>query len=75
MLRWPNCLHVVHLRSLSDHCALVLSVDEQNWGSRPFQMLKCWADISGYNNFVSDKWWYFQVEVWGLCVEAKTKDD
>jgi len=53
--RWPNCIQVAQLRGLSDHCALVLSVDEQNWGRRPFRMLKCWTDIPGYKEFVSSK--------------------
>ena len=39
--RWQNCIQVAQLRGLSDHCALVLSVDEQNWGPRPFRVLKC----------------------------------
>lgn len=29
-LRWPHCLQVAQLGGLSDHCLLVLSVDEQN---------------------------------------------
>jgi len=33
--RWLNCLQVAFMRGLSDHCLLVLSVDEQNWGPRP----------------------------------------
>ena len=55
-LRWPNCLQVAQLRGLSDHCAIILSVDEQNWGLKPFRMQKCWADVPGYKNFVSSKW-------------------
>ncbi|XP_024630380.2 exodeoxyribonuclease-like [Medicago truncatula] len=31
-LTWPNCVQVAHLRGLSDHCPLILSVDEENWG-------------------------------------------
>ncbi|XP_024628654.1 DNA-(apurinic or apyrimidinic site) endonuclease-like [Medicago truncatula] len=33
-LLWPNCIQVGHLRGLSDHCPIVLSVDEENWGPR-----------------------------------------
>jgi len=61
-LRWPNYIQAAQLRGLSDHCAVILSVDEQNWGPRPFRMLKCWADVPGYKNFVSSKWRSFQVE-------------
>jgi exonuclease III len=39
-LLWPNCSQIAHMQSLSDHCPLVLSVDEENWGTRPFCMLK-----------------------------------
>jgi len=30
-LVWPNCLQVAHLRGLSDHCHLLLTVNEDNW--------------------------------------------
>jgi exonuclease III len=40
-LLWPNCFHVAHLRGLSDHCPILLSVDDQNWGPRPTRLLKC----------------------------------
>ncbi|KEH26260.1 hypothetical protein MTR_6g048650 [Medicago truncatula] len=29
-LLWPNSMQVAHLRVLSDHCPIVLSVDEEN---------------------------------------------
>ncbi|XP_024640624.1 uncharacterized protein [Medicago truncatula] len=32
---WPNCIQVAQLRGLSDHCPILLSVDEENWGPRP----------------------------------------
>lgn len=47
--KWPNCLQVAALRGLSDHCPLVLSVDDHNWGPKPVRMLKCWADVPGYH--------------------------
>ncbi|GAU12613.1 hypothetical protein TSUD_132230 [Trifolium subterraneum] len=34
-------------------------------GPRPSRMLKCWKDIPGYNRFVKDKWFSFQLEGWG----------
>jgi exonuclease III len=37
---WPNYKQVAHLRSLSDHCALVLSASEEDWGPQPSRMLK-----------------------------------
>jgi hypothetical protein len=58
---WPNCIQVVYQRGLSDHIPLVLHVDEANWGPRPLRMLKCWADYSGYDEFVKQKWGSFTV--------------
>jgi len=54
--QWPNCFQVALLRGVSDHCPLHLSVDEENWGPRPSRMLKCWEELSGYKQFVQDKW-------------------
>ncbi|GAU41118.1 hypothetical protein TSUD_288080 [Trifolium subterraneum] len=39
-LAWPNCQQVARLRGLSDHCSLVLSANEEDWGTRPSRMLK-----------------------------------
>jgi len=64
-LVWPNCVQVALLRGLSDHCPLVLSVDEENWGPRPFRFLKCWSDNPGYKQFVKDKWNSYDVDGWG----------
>ncbi|GAU34020.1 hypothetical protein TSUD_393660 [Trifolium subterraneum] len=59
------------LRGLSDHCSLVLSVNEEDWGPRPSRMLKCWRDVPGYKVFVRDKWNSFQVDGWGGYVLKK----
>lgn len=39
---------MAQLSSLSDHCPIVLFVNEENWVPKPFRMLKCWADVPGY---------------------------
>jgi len=59
---WPNCIQVANQRGLFDHVPLVLSVDVDNWGPRPFRMLKCWADFPGYSQFVRDNWRSFNIE-------------
>jgi hypothetical protein len=51
-------------RGLSVHYLLMLSIDEENWGLRPFYMLKCWAGLPGYKQFVSKDWQSIQVEGW-----------
>ncbi|GAU14347.1 hypothetical protein TSUD_309070 [Trifolium subterraneum] len=64
-LTWANCIQTAQLRGLSDHCPLVLSVDEENWGPRPVRMLKCWHDTPSFRKFVIDKWSSLQVDGWG----------
>ncbi|GAU19481.1 hypothetical protein TSUD_77250 [Trifolium subterraneum] len=64
-LAWPNCTQTARLRGLSDHCSLVLSANEDDWGPRPLRMLKCWRDVPGYQVFVKEKWKELQVDGWG----------
>jgi hypothetical protein len=67
-------MQVAQLRGLSDHCALVLESDEENWGLRPLRMLKCWRDIPGYNLLVKEKWHSLQVGRWGdFVLQEKLK--
>jgi len=65
---WPNSIQVALQRSLSDHVPLVLFMDEENWGPRPLQMLKCWADFQGYADFVRNRWGSFVLNGWGNYV-------
>ncbi|PNY13834.1 cysteine-rich receptor-like protein kinase [Trifolium pratense] len=62
---WPNCLQIALPRGLSDHCPIVLSVDEENWGPKPFHMLRSWSDMPRYKEFVIEKWRSFNVYGWG----------
>ncbi|GAU50621.1 hypothetical protein TSUD_410220 [Trifolium subterraneum] len=64
-LAWPNCKQTARLRGFSDHCSLVLSANEEDWGPRPSRMLKCWRDVPGYQLFVKDRWKSIQVDGWG----------
>jgi hypothetical protein len=64
-LTWQNCYQIALVRGLSDHCPILLSVDDENWGPKPFRMLKSWATLPGYHEFVKDKWQSFQVNGWG----------
>jgi len=51
----------------------MLVVNEENWGPKPTQLLKCWADISRYKLFVCDQWRSYQVEGWRLYFEIKAE--
>jgi len=65
---WPNSIQLVNQRGLSDHVPLVLYVDEDNWGPRPFRMLKCWADLPGYEMYVRDQWASYNIDGCGAFV-------
>jgi hypothetical protein len=64
-LTWPNCFQLATTRRLSDHCLLLLSIDEENWGPKPLRLLKCWENYPGYKMFVRDQWHSFQLDGWG----------
>ncbi|GAU40836.1 hypothetical protein TSUD_287740 [Trifolium subterraneum] len=48
MISFPNCTQMALPRTLSDHCPILFSIDERNWGPRPLRMLKCWLEIPGF---------------------------
>jgi len=71
---FPNCIQAALPRGLSDHCPIVLTIDEKNWGPRPLRMLKCWADVPGYFDFVKEKWPTTHVYGWsGFVIKEKLK--
>lgn len=41
---WPNCIQSVVPRGLSNHYSIMFMIEEDNWGSKPQRLLKCWAD-------------------------------
>lgn len=42
-----------------------MTINEKNWGPRVVQMLKDWAHLPGYREFVKEQWLSFQVDGWG----------
>ncbi|XP_024626681.1 uncharacterized protein [Medicago truncatula] len=72
---FPNCIQMALSRSLSDHCPLLLTIDDDNWGPKPLRMLQCWSDIPGYGDFVKEKWHSIQVQGWrGFILKEKLKE-
>ena len=65
---WPNCIQFANQRGLSDHVPLVLYEGEDNWGPRPFRMLKCWDELPSYEQYVCDKWGSYIIDGWGAFV-------
>ncbi|XVF10646.1 hypothetical protein REPUB_Repub07fG0200300 [Reevesia pubescens] len=43
-------------RSLSDHNPIVLSVEDKDWGPKPFRFFNHWLDIEGFSDVVINKW-------------------
>lgn len=58
---WPHCIQVALAQSISYHCSMMLTLDENNWGPRLTCMLNCWSDILGYKDFVMEKLLYFHI--------------
>ena len=49
-------------------------MDEENWRPKPFRMLKCWADMLGYKQFVTSQWRSFQIQgLGGFVLKEKFK--
>jgi len=44
---------------------LITSPAEANWRPRPNRLLKCWSDLPGYKEFVTEKWQSFRIDGWG----------
>lgn len=53
---WPGLLQWGLLRSVSDHCVVVLKEREVDCGPKPFHFLNCWKDVTGYRKFVENTW-------------------
>ncbi|GKV01451.1 hypothetical protein SLEP1_g14002 [Rubroshorea leprosula] len=51
-------------RSISDHCALILTSRNTDWGPKPFRVLDTWQQHSDFKGFVEDKWKTLQIEGW-----------
>jgi len=41
---------------VSDHCALLLKVEQIDWGPKPFRNLDAWNNFIGFTSFVESKW-------------------
>ncbi|PWA97953.1 RNA-directed DNA polymerase, eukaryota, Reverse transcriptase zinc-binding domain protein [Artemisia annua] len=52
--RWPlACLRALP-RGLSDHCPLLLSLEDSNYGAKPFRWFNSWLDREGCVDIVSN---------------------
>ncbi|GKU98995.1 hypothetical protein SLEP1_g11917 [Rubroshorea leprosula] len=51
-------------RSISDHCAIILTSRNVDWGPKPFQVLDAWQQYPDFREFVEDRWKAMQIKGW-----------
>lgn len=63
--RWPDTELRGLPRSISDHCALVLSTKCIDWGPKPFRFINAWIHSPGFKEKVADSWSQEGIQGWG----------
>ncbi|GLU14797.1 hypothetical protein SLE2022_313450 [Rubroshorea leprosula] len=51
-------------RSISDHCAIILTSRNVDWGPKPFRVLNAWQQHPNFQEFVENRWKAMQIEGW-----------
>lgn len=59
-------------RSVSDHCAIVLTTRRDDWGPKPFRFINAWLSNPRFREVVEGSWNEGGIEGWGSYV-AKEK--
>ncbi|GKV28719.1 hypothetical protein SLEP1_g37735 [Rubroshorea leprosula] len=49
-------------RSISDHCAIILTSRNVDWGPKPFRVLDAWQQHPDFQEFVENRWKAMQIE-------------
>ncbi|XP_058092718.1 uncharacterized protein LOC131239172 [Magnolia sinica] len=71
---YPSTSQTTLPRSTSDHCLIMLSSEDLNWGPKPFRFESSWLNYDGFFQLVSDWWGSFQVEGYAgynLCTKLR----
>jgi hypothetical protein len=56
---WHHCIQTALPRGVSNHCPVLLIIDEENLGPCSQRLLKCWIDLPGYQQFIKENWQSF----------------
>ena len=56
ILAYPSIKVTLLKRTISDHCPLLVSSREKNWGPKPFRFLNCWLSDPGCLRIIKDSW-------------------
>nr|KYP47721.1 hypothetical protein KK1_030603 [Cajanus cajan] len=62
--QWPNLSQRALSRGVSDHCPIILKMEDLDWGPKPFKVLNCWRNEVGFVDFVKNEWRGLKVEGW-----------
>ncbi|OMO92976.1 reverse transcriptase [Corchorus capsularis] len=62
LLCFPDLKQKAKPKSLSDHNPILLSVDDTNWGPKPFKFFSHWLEQKGFQELMSKAWHDFEVE-------------
>lgn len=54
--KWQDTLLRGLPRSISDHCAIILSTKEEDWGPRPFRFINAWMSHPEFTEVVDRSW-------------------
>lgn len=60
-------------RSVSDHCPIVLTTRNDDWGPKPFRFVNAWLSCPGFRDRVVASWNEGGIEGWGSFVVKEIK--
>lgn len=59
---------------MTDHAAIVLKEDVNDWGPKPFKYLNCWSQVNGFKVLIESEWRGCCVQGWkGFVLKEKLK--
>ncbi|KAF1895933.1 hypothetical protein Lal_00033938 [Lupinus albus] len=65
-LQWHSFVQKGLKRFVSDHCDVVLSPHNRDWGPKPFRVLSTWFEDKNFATFVEQSWVELQFYGWRM---------
>ncbi|XP_019433565.1 PREDICTED: uncharacterized protein LOC109340346 [Lupinus angustifolius] len=56
LVSWGNLVQLGLPKTFSDHCPILLKIDNSDWGPTPFHTNNCWFSDHRFNQFVVEEW-------------------
>ncbi|GLU01310.1 hypothetical protein SLE2022_186220 [Rubroshorea leprosula] len=74
MLNWSDLKQWGLVRSLSDHCPIMVKNEARNWGPKPFKLFNVWLQNPSFRELVENQWNNSDIRGWGgFVVKEKLK--